>query len=285
MKKFGLVILLLIFLSAIKGDKKSLDLYVLTIPKSGTTLLVKALQLITTNSSIHPIVWQMRDKDPEKMLTKLSSQLKTGIFYYDHFYNIYEPDIFFKLMPEKKVILLIRDPRDVLISALHSFPRYLPKYINKYFPLQKISKKEIELNKYWLRLNRKERLKFLIQAKPDQYIWTMNYPRQFKLLKKWSKHPNVYLCNFENLIGEKGGSSVEEQMIEIEGMAEYLGVVLSEKKLKEIIKNAYGGTWSFYSGKKISKWKDDFDNEIKKIFKKEFGKYLIHFGYEQDNNW
>ena len=56
----------------------------------------------------------------------------------------------------------------------------------------------------------------------------------------------------------------------------------AEKIASEIF--AHSRSRTFFQGT-VGRWKNEFDSDIKEIFKEELGEALIDWGYEQNHNW
>lgn len=92
------------------------------------------------------------------------------------------------------------------------------------------------------------------------------------------------IVKFEELVGENGGASLEQQLRQIAAIARFIGVDLSRDKLEAIAANLFGGSATFRKGK-IGSWRERFSEVHKEIFKKKYGAILEYFGYEKEANW
>ena len=110
------------------------------------------------------------------------------------------------------------------------------------------------------------------------------YPNILKIAKEWLEYPFIFVCYYENLVGEKGDGSSTKQEQEIISLAEYLNINISPEKIKFITNHLYGNSRTFRKGK-ISDWESCFTEEHKIEFKKRMGQDLIDLGYEKDFNW
>ncbi len=148
-----------------------------------------------------------------------------------------------------------------------------------------------------------EQLLFVINYEYDpvsigEEQWQLSLPLVTKQAVLYCKKPNVLVCAYENLVGEKGGSAKNTQLITLARINQFLNFGLSEAKLIEISSKIYGeeqtplGREAEFSevnntlpNVKIGSWKEAFKEEHKEAFKKKFGWALIALGYEKDNNW
>lgn len=101
---------------------------------------------------------------------------------------------------------------------------------------------------------------------------------------QWSFEPNVYTTTFEKLIGLQGGGDPDVQFQELCNIANFLGIMVTEEKLLSIAQKIYGTGSTFKFGK-IGKWRELYTDEHKTLFKVISGTLLQDLGYEQDNNW
>jgi hypothetical protein len=172
-----------------------------------------------------------------------------------------------------KVIFLMRDPRDQLISMLY----YIKEKNWEYY--------ELSNHTIFATLSMDEQIDEMITGR----LFGHSVPNEIiKHRMPWMSLPEdfVYTAHFENLVGKKGGGSEEAQRNEILNIANFLNIQLTEEKLEEILEKSYGkpGERTFRSGQ-IGSWKHYFNELHKNNFKLIFGKELIELGYESDNSW
>ena len=200
---------------------------------------------------------------------------------------------------------LIRDPRDILISAYFSHKNSHP--VNEWTELKKIKKK---LNSVSLIEGIKYEMSLLKENLIDLEEW--NYT-----------NPEIYELKFENLI-EKPVEIITDIFVfldlvdfhcvdtSIKALSKELINSISHKLIKKkpiktkkipltkllnaIIVNDFkvlshgrnNGTvdnLSHYRKGISGDWKNYFNNDIKEKFKKDFPNLLIKLGYEENNEW
>lgn len=173
--------------------------------------------------------------------------------------------------------LMIRDPRDQLVSFAHMVHKGL-------------NGETIELDKLifdFIDGRQKNYIPWATEIQ-DTYplLWELGVCDYYKLFLPWMKSKTFYTVRFENLVGVQGGGSLEAQVTEIKNIGAHLGVTLSDDKVAEIISKLFGGTWTFRKGQ-IGSWKEHFTPEMKAAFKKVPGatQLLIDLGYEKDDTW
>lgn len=157
---------------------------------------------------------------------------------------------------DSKGIFILRDPRDWVVSFAHwkkQNPQVWPQYIG--VKLEQVMTDIIEKNFAY-----------------------------FCSFLPFMEQPFIYTTRFEKLVGENGGGTLEDQILEINAITKHLGIVLNGNKKMDICRNIYGHTATFREGK-IGSWKNAFSPEQKKRCKEIWGQLLIELGYEKDLNW
>jgi len=190
-----------------------------------------------------------------------------------------------------KRIICIRDLRDICVSMVYHIRKKGWAGLNTNNP------------KAWnafLQLSFDEQLLSVINYEcysplPDDQ-WNLSMVARQAL--QYCKEPDVLVCSYENLVGEKGGGTQKEQLWTLARINQFLNLALSENELIEISSKIYGNEHapfgkkegfttleSTYRNAKIGSWKEAFKEEHKEAFKKKFGWALIALGYEKNNNW
>jgi len=256
MKIKQLIILNIFFFKTIVGEIKIKPL-IISIPKCGTHLLQKCIQLITQNEII-----------PRYSHLKYSKENE---------YN---------LRGFNKKFFIYRDPRDQLISLIYHAKKRVESYEN--------NPKLFETIKSFLEyknLSLEEIIPKLINEGSSYYDHygiidkpTMGILEFYNSYLPWKNIDNVCTVKFENLIGSQGGGNDNLQKNEIQKIANHLKINLNENEIKQIATNLFGNTNTFRQGK-INSWKNYFKQQDKESFKKNAGNLLINLGYEKDLNW
>lgn len=248
--------------SNIQEIKEGPDFVVVTPPKCGTHLLTKMLTLLTEKEPLN----FFGTPDNLRHLKRLLYQAGTRGNYL-HLHATPEQFIIGELKKRNmKVVFILRDPRDQLVSMYH----WILSGHHPYTPLDQLPAQEDQI----MELITGEHFDF---AAVDSSIVCR---------KDWMNQPSgfVYTARFEKLIGEKGGGSQVEQLEEIDNIIHHLGVDISEEKRLEIAMNMFGDTWTFRKGQ-IGDWKNHFTEKHVSEFKKRYGNLLIELGYEFDLEW
>lgn len=244
------------------GANTHQDFIVFSPPKCGTHLIGKTLQLMLNEEPYYILATMPKTNDTLKLLADLKEQKK---FLVAH--NI-SKGLLDELVKKKyKIIFTLRDPRDQLISMMHfmrggQWTRFEVAHISNYI----------------------EQIEELITG--EQFGFR-SYDRciQNRLARVMTiPKKSVYFARFENYVGEKGGSTKETQLQELNTLAKFLKFELSPEAALYVGDNLFGGTWSFREGR-IGQWKEYFTERHKKLYKKRYGDTLIHLGYERNKDW
>lgn len=223
-----------------------------TIPKSGTHLAKKLIEGILHQSISAGSVRALQDPRRSGCLFHLLPET-------DHIMDRHEAG-------EAKVIM-IRDPRDVLISQMHWIRK-----VSWWAPSNVIKK--------FRESSPEGQLTTLIEF-PDTYFGVHYFVRK---ALEWMKRSDVFVCRFEDLVGPQGGGDRARQEATIRALAEHLGRSLSMQEVHQLADTLFGGTVTFREGQ-IGTWRAHFTEEHKRLFKGQMGQELIDLGYERDFNW
>jgi len=263
-------LMLFIFLSfnVCAQNKK---IFLIGLPKCGTHLIRKCLQLITGKSRLNS---ENRLFLNESQVEKISSStiFVTHALYTEKNLNILKKNNF-------RGVFIYRDPRDQIVSMVH----YIRKAdIGHISDLKQKSCDELFdlcMNDYGYVFYR---------------IWDFTYRSLgrkkitiadiYKNYLNWVSESFVYVTSFEKLVGPLGGGTSKLQYNEIKNISHHVGFDLSSEEIKIIEDNLFGNSPTFREGK-IGAWKEYFTEEYKSKFKKNAGQLLINLGYEKDFCW
>jgi hypothetical protein len=254
----------------------------ITIPKSGSHLIIKTLYFLTGSKPI----WH----------TKFPSyQYLPGEegFLYTHFCVSPQLEADYGELPNLKKIIMVRDLRDVAVSIVHQI-----------------------VKAPWPGLSGKKRQEFLQMPFDEQLLYVINYNYDVRAVAKtspnslqvslvqvadqalrYSQNPDVLTLRYEDLVGPNGGGTLDAQIAQLGRIKEFLQIDATAASLYEIAAKIYGNTIdpfgqegfknlrSTFRVGKISRWREHFTEEHKAAFKKKLGKTLIALGYEQDEKW
>lgn len=236
---------------------------IFTPPKTGTHLCSKTLSLISGKAPAFHIY-----ELPKTTLEIIQLALKeTDNQHFIVAHTFQAEDLNMLAAIGYKIIFLIRDPRDHLLSALD----WMHEGEWAYIPVNQIN-------------DPVEQLTDLITGEKKRFPYVdfgfLAYERHIKNIPP----ANLYITHFEKLVGSKGNGSDEEQEEEILKLANFIGKDITAEEAREIGKNVFGGTRTFRKGT-INQWKTRYNPEQKRIFKERYNTLLIRLGYEKDDTW
>lgn len=261
---------LALFCALFIGILSAEDRFVVITPeKAGTHLLTRALTFLTGKQVIH--IWD-RTTEAAVIHHALDMAEKDSKYFHMHaFPKPYIIDIF--KQRGYKIIFLLRDPRDQLISILFYIRDYHWEYEN------------LRMDYPFGELSFEEQIEEMITGEK----YGVQVPVDFTEKRLgWMEidSPLVYTIYFENLVGEKGGGSQKDQITELKRLSQFLHLSLSEEAIIEIADQLFGwpGLYTFRSGM-IGSWKLYFTDRHKELFKSHFGNLLLKLTYESDSDW
>ncbi|MEK7339086.1 MAG: hypothetical protein WBD50_02265 [Candidatus Rhabdochlamydia sp.] len=223
------------------------DVAVLTVPKSGTFLLEKAVRLITKQE----IKWG-------------KTYLINGKYVlFNHLWPQMDAVI---SNPNISKVILFRDPRDALISQMFAIQK-AKKWIDS---------TENQIDTFLSMLEHKK-IDFLMDMPLGIFYYS-------KLCSELLDRSQVVAFRFEDLVGVEGGGCQLQQEEALKKLALILGYTLSANEITNIASQLFGNTVTFRKGQ-IGDWKQYFSDEHKSLFKEKMGEYLIKLGYEKDDQW
>jgi len=167
-----------------------------------------------------------------------------------------------------KIVNVIRDPRDILLSRLH-YVKGLKRHRLHNYILNECS-------------NDKERMeRFIFGARDGEKVdGLVPYNLTLQSFKGWMDDPSVLTLKYEDLVGEKGGSTRSGQASAYHKLFDHIGLPLDEKGFDEL-SQATGQTRTPTLRKgKIGGWKTQLDPELQKLLKTQLSDYLSYMHYE-----
>lgn len=238
--------------------------YVATVPKAGTFLLIKALKLMNV------------DFYGKSGRYNEATWLQTGQAHLMHYIQSKEmeklPEVF---SSKNKYIVLYRDPRDFMIS---------------YLKWAALAKDRIILAE-WRRVPFQDKISQAInETTPQRFnnflAWKEHFDN-FYIVQELKKRnwDHVLMIKFEDLIGPKGGGSLKKQTEVLREIAKFLNIEITKRSIKKLQKALWGGTFTFTEEKqKVGQWKAHFTSQHIADFNNKHHSLLLDLGYEQDGN-
>lgn len=249
----------------------------LTIPKTGTHLIMKCLGMIQKRTNLclrqqlglRNFNQSNYDKHLEEYLSLIESLIDDQHYFDDHSHVCKIIGHFMDRHPHFPWIIGVRDIRDTLISQAYFIWDKLESVLGPTTLQQKIT----------FLLDIKKSSRDMIPTTPIMYL-------QAKNVLAISDKKNALIIRFEDLVGSKGGGNDVIQRQTIKNIASHIGVPVSESQLDYIQENLFGTEVrvetmkeeTFRSGK-IGSWKEVFTPDHLKYFRKHYGKFQKAFGY------
>ena len=161
-------------------------------------------------------------------------------------------------------VLLIRDPRDIMLSFTSHLRRALT----------------------WTSCPTFDYERYRLLTPSQQLQETLVFPEQFlnpaicfPYVALWMADPAVLVCRFEDLVGSKGGGSDEAQLTTLTALANHIGYPHTSEELQEIADQLFGNTWTFDKGQ-VGRWRESYTQENLEFFNSLYGSYPAQWGYQ-----
>jgi len=263
--------------------------FVNSLPKAGTNLLLKLMRLLP---SIHHVrlylnreevgLYRPRAGEPRlrigvdtpadvslRRVARRVRRLPPGTWFSGHV--PYSPS-FLTLLTDSgiKMLLIIRDPRDVVLSNA----KYLASPPHRF-------------STSFRKLSREEQVLASIQGLPaaGRRPALLDIRERVTSVMPWlHAKPLVYVTRFERLVGPAGGGCPEAQLSEIMSIAGHLRIGLDVEHARDIGQQLFGGTHTFRKGQ-IGSWRGEFTEAHVIAVKELLGDLLIELGYEDSLDW
>ncbi len=241
------------------------------IPKAGTHLLMRCLSLLPEmkETGLQVNGYKMT----VNQINKTMRWVRGGSFLWGHLpFDTAVAELLHSL--DMKHILIIRDPRDVVVSHFNYVTyKYVPHHLHKY---------------YRALGNDFERLMASIKGVDARFSRTdqglPNISQRFKSFLKWKDH-SCLIVRFENLVGDSGGGKSSLQFQEINRIVEWMGMDLDDESVHRIGQQIYNRKSNTFRKGTVGDWRNHFTEAHKDAFKELAGDLLIELEYEVDCNW
>ena len=266
-----------------------------SIPKSGTNLLARLLTLLGFEQSseisirsrlvagpFSPARMLLRARSAQKVtigvvspqridrrwLERRLSRVSDGYFVSAH--CVYSPELASLFAGERmRVVCILRDPRDVAVSQMH--------YIKQ--------REEHFAHEAFLKLpSDRERLLVSIRGGELGGRRLQSLDERYRQSLGWQDDDNAMVVKFEDLVGPRGGGSVEAQRRTVERVARHVGLEPDERMISTVEENIFGVSKTFRKGQ-IGGWREEFSEEHARAAREIAGPLLVELGYEADREW
>lgn len=252
--------------TAIMGRLNGPRVIMNSIPKSGTNLLNRALMYMPKMRQSGVCTIRLWGEADAGLLQRLSS-IRNGQYVVGH---IQDSDEVFSLMMKESIkgLVMIRDPRMIVLSHLN--------YVTNIDKTHKT-------HKYFESLPSDEaRLNSIIQGVDGVVAPIGEVLRRYE---GWLRHPNVLTVKFEDLVGSSGGGTQIKQQETIKGIAEHLGIHMSDEWISAIADKVFSSSAPTFRSGSTTGWKEKLSDDQKAILKPQIADWLIKYGYEVDQRW
>jgi hypothetical protein len=268
----GLVDTLLQRVHAKRGRSRRPAVLANSVPKAGTHLLLKSLSLFPS-LSMSGVHVDMR-LDPHALKRTLRT-VRSGCVVTAHLGG-FKRYVRAVKASGFKTFLIIRDPRDVAVSAVPYILRTTHHHLHEYFRSSLPDDHE--------------RLMAVIRGVPqcvDEHrrVGRRDIAEYYRIFMLWFGERVNCVVRFESLVGPRGGGAHALQIVEIERMAAHLGIDLSDGETAQIADAIFDPRVATFRQGCIGDWRNHFTEEHKIAFKQVAGRLLIELGYEEDLNW
>jgi hypothetical protein len=164
-------------------------------------------------------------------------------------------------------ILLLRDPRDVVVSLTHYILRDSRHQHHLYYTQS--------LN------NESQRLRATILG----FEGVPNAPPRAAIAEivrgylTWARDPAVLPCRFEDLVGPRGGGDRERQLATIQQLANHVNRPLDAEQVERVASKMYSRRSPTYRKGIVGDWRNHFTPDIEALFQEAAGATLTEAGY------
>ena len=170
-------------------------------------------------------------------------------------------------------LLILRDPRDVVVSAQHYVTKMTDHDLHRRFTEQYRTPDE--------------RIAATIAGFPaDEYGRGQgSIGERLGRYLPWLSTPGVLVVRFEDLVGAAGGGSRERQDAAVEAVARHVGRSLRPEQVRAVAGRVWSDKSSTFREGRIGGWRDKLTPEQIALFKDVAGDQLIALGYETGVDW
>ena len=252
-----------------------------SLPKSGTNLLTKLLALLPglRSSSYHlgqstvkrklpaeenilvPVGVDMPREIALSVIDDSFIQLVEGQFISAHLPYSTQLDTYFQ-DHNIKMVLIVRDPRDVVVSHASYIAR------TKTHPLHSL----------FASLSKDDQIQTSIEGTVHRRETLLSISDRLRSVLPWIGKPYVFVLKFEELVGVRGGGSLEKQKRTIAELAEFLDVEVEASQVEEIASGLFGQTKTFHKGQ-IGSWRTELKPKHQQEIERIAGEEMEVLGY------
>ncbi|MFH1176508.1 MAG: sulfotransferase domain-containing protein [Acidobacteriota bacterium] len=172
-----------------------------------------------------------------------------------------------------KVLFIIRDPRDYVVSLMYHMRRRPDHFLHRYFR-EDVPDDDVAL----MHIIRG------CDVRPEGMLEDVD--TFFRWFLPWREAPSACTTSFERLIGPEGGGSAVAQEKEIRRLLAHVDYpLLVPALLRRLGRRIYTADSPTFRRGMIGSWRESFKLAHREAFKEVAGGLLIELGYEQDLDW
>ena len=248
---------LLLALALLLSFTLKAEVFIMSIPKSGTHMIQKALKIL----EVGDVPYWHPANEPHDMRSIPN---------------------FLKRHPNATIIYNIRDPRDTLVSFYYSFFQQPMQLQKKGLWGGELAFSAANFPR-WEGMSHDERILACITGGPLCALQTHRcILGGLKALSTYQHLPQLHYFKYENLVGPQGGGD-SRQKAEITRLCKVAGG--NPAKIPEVMRALYGSSSTFNKGK-IGRWRKELNAEHIRAFKTpEWSQCLRQWGYETRKHW
>lgn len=247
--------------------KKSLYPVLLnSIPKAGTHMLEEMLEVVPELSFAGKKTISCWESADAKTLASIT-RMRRGYFSLAHLPAL--PEVVCAVEEANaKVIFLIRDPRDVVLSfsnyVLHIDKTHMAhNYLASFDTEEEVIQAVIEGNKPGV-----ANLKVLLEK-----------------FSGWEGLPFVLICKYEDFLSPSRGGDKKRQEAAIRRILQHIEVHPEESLISSMLDRLSSESSSTFNQGGARRWVGKFTETHKQSIKSLAGEWLIHYGYEKNTDW
>jgi hypothetical protein len=214
-----------------------------------------------------------RGKPERKDILDLIQRTARGRFSAAHLWWSEEAAGLFREHSVKHIIML-RDPRDIIISDVFYIMRRKKHHLHNYFA----SLPDVAA-----------RIRAYMTGIPAHHsskgIAFMNIKERFESYRRWCDEDFNLAIFFEDLIGPRGNSDRSRQLEQIQRISRYVNEPLTEKQRHKVADNLFSTKSVTFRKGSPGAWKEHLTNENKSVFLEITGDLLEKLGYEDGPEW
>jgi hypothetical protein len=247
-------------------------------PKGGTHLLSSLLAELPRMmfSGVHRAAGDFPGSDPGSLdverLRRVMRGINRGQFMTGHF--PYVPDLE-RVLTELgfATALMLRDPRDVVVSACHYVVQMPGHDLHRRFTeAYRTDDERLMAAITGFAADSLGRGQDSIGTRLGRYL-------------PWTTAPGVLVLRFEDVVGPSGGGAAAGQRAAVAAIAQHVSRPLSTAQVDAVAARVWNPRSSTFRQGTIGGWREHFTAEHIRAFKEAAGRELIALGYERDMDW